>query len=171
MLTIINSVNNVFWGELVCFGDESGSPCFWGKKMSIKCLTPEKTEVIIGMNLWIYNKNFETDYKEDRVKKVNDEIKEAYDAFLSDLDSIDEIFLKEYNDNDNQEEWELDISIKDRSDIYNYVKLVRVEILKKHYHLVFSLDNKEWVLDKSLKYDGFTLMPSQNAPYPEMEYT
>lgn len=170
MLTIINSVNNVFWGELVCFGDESGSPCFWGKKMSIKCLTPEVTEVIIGMNLYVYNKNFETDYQEVRVKKVNDDIKEAYDAFLSDLDSIDDIFLKEYNDSDNQDEWEPNVTIKNKPDIYNLVNLLRVEIFKKHYHLVFSLDGKEWVLDKDLKYKGFTLMPSQNAPYPEMEY-
>lgn len=171
MLTEINTVNNDYWGDLVCFGDENGSPCFWGKKKLIKCLTPEATEVIIGMNLYVYNKNFETEYKEERVKIVNDEIKEAYEAFLSDLDSIDEIFLREYNDEDNQEEWELEISIKGKDDIYNSVKLIRVEILKKHYHLVFELDGNEWVLDKNLKYSGFTLMPSQNAPYPEMEYT
>jgi hypothetical protein len=47
------------------------------------------------MNLYVYNKNFETDYQEVRVKKVNDDIKEAYDAFLSDLDLIDDIFLDE----------------------------------------------------------------------------
>lgn len=97
MLTEINTVKNDYWGDLVCFGDESGSPCFWGKKKLIKCLTPEATEVIIGMNLYVYNKNFETEYKEERVKIVNDEIKEAYEAFLLDLDSIDEIFLREYN--------------------------------------------------------------------------
>ena len=89
MLTEINTVKNDYWGDLVCFGDESGAPCFWGKKKLIKCLTPEATEVIIGMNLYVYNKNFETEYKEERVKIVNDEIKEAYEAFLLDLDSID----------------------------------------------------------------------------------
>ncbi len=170
MLTEINTVNSDIFGKLICFGDEDGNPCFWGKRLPIKCLTPEVSEVIIGMNLWVYNKNFETYYKEDRVQKVNEDIKEAYDAFLSDLDSIDEIFLKEYNDKDNQEEWELNNPIKEKADIYSSVKLQRVEILKKHYHLVFVLNDDEWVLDKNLKYDSFTLMPSKNAPYPEMEY-
>ena len=44
------------------------------------------------------------------------------------------------------------------------------EYRKKHYHLAFLLGSREWVLDKSIKDEGSTLMPSQNAPYPEMEY-
>ncbi|MBO4784606.1 MAG: hypothetical protein IKX08_05945 [Lachnospiraceae bacterium] len=170
MKTEIKTINNDFWGELICFGDENGVPCFWGKKIKIKCLSLEESEVIVGMNLYIYDRDFKTYAKEDRIRKVNDDIKQAYDEFLSDLDSIDEIFLREYNDEDNQEEWDFKTKIIDKTDIYNNVELSEIEILKSHYHLVFTLDGEEWVLDKNLKYNTFSLLPSIEAKYPEMEY-
>ena len=41
-MNIINKVQNEKFGELFCFADEEGNPCFWGKREKMKFLSKEE---------------------------------------------------------------------------------------------------------------------------------
>ena len=82
---------------------------------------------------------------------------------------MDEIFVREFNIE--KVDWDIGEGIDSVDAIKNAVKIVRVEILKNRYNIVFVLDEDEWVLTKNTKYDSWSLMPAVEARPAEMDYS
>ena len=89
--------------------------------------------------------------------------------FLNDCNNIDEIFVREFNGE--KEDWEIGTGIDSEEDIKNAVKIVRIEILKNRYNIVFILGEDELVLSKNTKYGSWSLMPAAEARPAEMDYS
>jgi hypothetical protein len=165
---IISRANSDYFGELVCMADEAGSPCFWAIKKKMSILNVVDEDIIIALNLYCYDRKFVTQYSESRTEKINNDVKETYDIFLQDSLFLNDFFVQEFNSE--KIDWDIETIVDNLNDIRNNIKLVRIEILKNCYNIVFLLNDEEWVLEKSVKNNAWSLLPSGEAPYPEMEY-
>ena len=166
---VIGKANSPFFGELVCMADSEGNPCFWAIRKKTDFFNIFDGDLIIALNLYCYNRNFISTYSDTKTESINKDVKETYDVFLNDCNNIDEIFVREFNGE--KEDWEIGTGIDSEEDIKNAVKIVRIEILKNRYNIVFILGEDELVLSKNTKYDSWSLMPAAEARPAEMDYS
>lgn len=166
--TEIGRANSPYFGEVVCLADDKGNPCFWAMKKKMNFLNIVDSDLIIALNLYCYNRDFVSEYSDSSTEKINNGIKASYEAFLNDCKVIDELFVKEFNSE--KTDWEIGEEIETIDDVKRLIKVVRVEILKNLYNIVFVLNGEEWVLEKDISNNAWSLLPSKQAPYPEMEY-
>ncbi len=166
--TEIARADSPYFGEVVCLADESGNPCFWAIKKKMDFLNIVGSDLIIALDIYCYDRNFVSSYSDADTEKINNKIKAAYEVFQNDCKMMDEIFVKEFNSE--KEDWEIGEEIESIDDVKKSIKVVRVEIIRHYYHIVFLLNDEEWVLGKNIKYNTWTLQPSRQARPPEMEY-
>ncbi len=167
----INKINTELFGELVCFVDENDNPLFWGKKMDMKFFSKEIKEVIIGLNIYCYNKNFESRWKAEKVEAIERDIYEQYQIFLKDSNALEDIFMNIFNEE--KEEWEIDVEINTKEDMYAKIQILQVDIVKESYIISFKLENEEWALVKRDNKGGnsyFYLNPREQVEFAQMDY-
>ncbi len=126
------------------------------------------SDLIIALDIYCYDRNFVSSYSEADTEKINKDIKAAYEVLQNDCKMMDELFVKEFNGE--KEDWEIGEEIESIDDVKKSIKVVRVEIIRHYYHIVFLLNDEVWVLGKNIKYNTWTLQPSRQARPPEMEY-
>lgn len=165
----IGSADSSYFGKLVCMADSNGNPCFWAIRKKTDFFNVKDGDLIIALNLYCYNRNFVSTYSETKTESINKDVKDTYDKFLNDCNDMDEIFVREFNVE--KEDWDIGEGIDSVDAIKNAVKIVRVEILKNLYNIVFVLDEDEWVLTKNTKYESWSLMPAAEARPAEMDYS
>lgn len=166
--TEIGRANSPYFGEVVCLADDSGNLCFWAIKKKMDFLNIVDSDLIIALDIYCYDRNFVSSYSEADTEKINKDIKAAYEVFQNDCKMMDELFVKEFNGE--KEDWEIGEEIESIDDVKKSIKVVRVEVLKDYYQVVFVLNDEEWVLAKDISYNTWSLIPSKQAPYPEMKY-
>lgn len=164
----IGRADSPYFGELVCMADSDGNPCFWAVRKKMVFFNIKDGDLIIALNLYCYDRNFVSTYSDTKTESINKDVKETYDIFLNDCSGIDEIFIREFNSE--KEDWDIGAGIDSEEDIKNAVKIVRTEILKNRYNIVFVLDEDEWVLSKNTKYGSWSLMPAAESRPAEMDY-
>lgn len=166
--TEIGRANSPYFGEVVCLADDSGNPCFWAKKLITDFLNLENEELIIALDLYCYDRNFNSSYSKDRIDEINANIKRTYDLFINDCKDMDDFFLENFNSE--KDEWDIEEVIESKEDIREKIRVTRVEILKNEYNIIFMLNDKEWALGKGINEDYGYLLPSGEVRYPEMDY-
>lgn len=164
----ISRAESNYFGNLVCLGDDAGNPCFWVKKITTEFLSLEKKELIIALDIYCYDRDFNSTYSKDEIDKINENIKRTYDIFIDDCKNMDDFFLKEFNSE--KDEWDIEDVLEGKEDIYEKIKVTRVEILKNQYNIIFMLNNEEWALVKKVNNNHWSLLPSGEARYPEMVF-
>lgn len=166
--TEIGSANSPYFGEVVCLADDKGNPCFWAMKKKMNFLNIVDSDLIIALDIYCYDRDFVSSRDDARTEKINNNVKNTYEVFLDDCKEMDELFAKEFNSE--RTRWEIGEEIESIEDVKRLINVVRVEIMNDCYNIVFILNGEEWVLEKDLTYDAWSLLPSKQAPYPEMEY-
>ena len=164
----IGRADSPYFGEVVCLADESGNPCFWAIKKKMDFLNIVDNDLIIALDLYCYDRNFVSSSSDARTEKINNNVKVAYEDFQNDCKVMDDLFVKEFNSE--KSDWEIGEEIKSIDDVKRLIKVVRVEIMNDCYNIVFMLNDEEWVLEKNISSDTWSLLPSKQAPYPEMEF-
>lgn len=171
-MKIINEVENKLFGNLCCFANDEGEPLFWGKQLKMKFLSQEEQNVVIGLNIYCFDVNFNTKgWDDEDVDSVLKEIYSQYQIFLSDCKGIDDIFIKEFNVE--KKEWDIQAIIESKEDLYFKIQVIQVDIIKDSYIINFLLDNEEWSFIVS--YDEtlppcFSINPRCEVPFAEMDY-
>ncbi|MBP5554938.1 MAG: hypothetical protein J6X94_08715 [Lachnospiraceae bacterium] len=158
-----------YFGELVCMADTEDNPCFWAIKKKMDFFNIKDNEMIIALNLYCYNRRFVSTYSDTETESINKDVKDTYDKFLNDCSNIDEVFTREFNAE--KEDWGIGEGIDTEEAIKDAVKIVRIEVLKKRYHIIFILDGEEWALSKNTKTDTWSLMPAAEVRPAEMDYS
>ena len=166
--TEIGRADSPYFGEVVCLADESGNPCFWAIKKKMDFLNIVDNDLIIALDLYCYDRNFVSSSSDARTEKINNNVKAAYEVFQNDCKMMDELFVKEFNSE--KSDCEIGEEIESIDDVKRFIKVVRVEIMNGCYNIVFMLNDEEWVLEKDTSANTWSLLPSKQAPYPEMEF-
>lgn len=170
-MNIINKVHNEKFGELFCFADEEGNPCFWGKREKMKFLSKEEQELVIGLDIYCFDKNFNTKWEVEKADLIIRDIYEQYQLFLEDCLEIEDIFIREFNKE--KDEWDIEESIETKEDLYSKIQVLKIDIVKEEYIINFLLDDEEWSLIKSCSKDTpsyFYINPTEEADFAEMDY-
>ncbi len=171
-MKIINKVNSDTFGELLAFGDDNGSPLFWGKQVEMKFLSKEERGLIIALDLYCYDEEFNADgWDKQDVDTILDNIYNQYQIFLNDCKELDELFIREFNEG--KEEWDIETIIQTSSDLYSKVVVLQVDIVKEAYIISFLLDGDEWALIKRCSSEAlsyFYISPRAEAEFAEMDY-
>lgn len=166
----ISKAESKYFGNLVCLGNDAGKPYFWAKKITTDLLSQEERELIIALDLYCYDRNFNCTYSTDDIEEINKEIKRTYDIFMDDSKNMDDLFIREYNLEKDQWEYLVELEeLENKESMYESIQVVRVEILKNHYAIVFSLNEwEEWALIKRVNTNQWTLYPRREEPCPDM---
>lgn len=170
-MKIINKIEHELFGELCCFANDNGEELFWGKELKMKFLSFEEHNVVVGLDLYCYDKDFNTRWKKEKADSIVNNIYKQYQIFLSDCKGIDDIFIKEFNVE--KKEWDIQAIIESKEDLYFKIQVIQVDIIKDSYIINFLLDNEEWSFIVS--YDEtlppcFSINPRCEVPFAEMDY-
>jgi len=133
-MNIINKVNTELLGELVCIADSDGNSKMWGKYKECS-LFKEQNKIFIGMDLYCYNENFETNiFSVQRGLDAQNKLAITYKKFLDDLDDgLETIILKKIDDFLDEEE--ISISTVKLQDI----KAVEIRIYMDGYAVIMKV--------------------------------
>lgn len=169
-MKIINRVENDLFGELLCFANEEEQPVFWGKQLKLKFLSQEETDIIVGLDIYCYNKEFQSRWKPEKVEAIVADIYSQYQIFLSDCKDMDDIFMQVLEEEG--EEWDIE-AVKTKEELYSKIQALQVDILKDSYVVSFVLENEEWAVVKRNKKDGssyFYINPKNETEFAQMDY-
>lgn len=137
----------------------------------MKFLSFEEHNVVVGLDLYCYDKDFNTRWKTEKADSIVNNIYKQYQNFLSDCKCIDDIFMKEFNEE--REEWDIQTKIESKEDLYSKIQVIQVDIVKESYIINFILDDERWSLVK-ICYEGktsyFCINPTEETEFAEMDY-
>lgn len=90
---------------------------------------------------------------------------------MDDSKNMDDLFIREYNLEKDQWEYLVELEeLENKESMYENIQVVRVEILKNHYAIVFSINEwEEWALIKRVNTNQWTLYPRREEPCPDMD--
>ena len=165
----IGRADSPYFGELFCMADSEGNPCFWAIRKKTDFFNIRDNDLIIALNLYCYNRHFVSTYSDTKTESINKDVKETYDSFLNDYNSLEDIFVREFNNE--KEDWGIGEGLDSKEAIKNAITIVRIEVLKNRYHIVFVLGEEEWALSKNTKSSSWGLMPAKEARPAEMDYS
>ncbi len=171
-MKIINKVEDERFGELLAFADDEGSPLFWGKKIIMRFLSEKEQQIIVALNLYCFDEEFNTDgWKKEKIDTIVKSIYDMYQVFLNDCQQMEEVFIKEYGEG--REEWDIEEVIETKDDLYAKIQVLQVDIVKESYIISFLLNDKEWALIKRCRNDMppfYYLNPRNEAQFAEMDF-
>jgi len=169
-MKIINRVQNELFGELLCFANDEEQPLFWGKQLKMDFMSEEENDIIVGLDLYCYNKELQSRWKPEKVETIVADIYSQYQIFLNECKGMDDIIMQAIEEEG--EEWDIEL-VETKEELYSKIQVIQVDILKDSYVVSFALESEEWALIKKNKNDGtsyFYINPKNEAEFAQMDY-
>lgn len=129
------------------------------------------SDLIIVLDIYCYDRNYVSSYSDADTEKINNNIKAAYEVFQNDCKMMDEIFVKEFNEE--KIDWEIgeDFGIVYYDEDFSLVSFLD----EKTDDLGLLLDTgaPEYVIEEYKKIVGSKLERKYNCcvMFYEMNYT
>ena len=169
-MKIINREQNDLFGELLCFANDEGQPIFWGRQLKIPFGLQNETDIIVGLDLYCYNKDFQSRWKPEKVETIVADIYSQYQIFMNECKDIGDIIMQAIEEEG--DEWDIE-PIETKEKLYSQIQIIQVDILKDSYVVSFALNDEEWAVVKRNKKDSpsyFYINPKKEVEFAQMDY-